>query len=473
MELVENETLLKCESEELKDKYVSKNYEFDVEDEHITVTVFNKKDESDKENIIINSIHNASEKNDVSENKYNKITNKSKSIGVIMYLQDDEYKKENEENKNIHIRDSASPSILAMIIKKIFELLYDLEITELVMGHEHGKINNKCHLQIVLIFDKPFRKVLNPGALKIKYRNEYTCLLYMQQKTNNVYALKNYCKKDNDTTIVKDNELRKFESKLDGNPFQYIADNREKLTIEEGREKIIEYDPELYFRNSNNIENSLKKIITEIPKVPFMWMPLPEYLKTYYLSDGSSFYDTFSKWYNMYCINGDNYERKKAICLYSRERAMGKSYFVRHLVSDQQYILEFNNTICWKKNLNKGIYKLLLLDDMKMINENTYTMWKSLIASEYTTLRGAWCNEEYKERLPCIVTTNDIRMVAAFTLDKAFNTQITIIEIKKYMGAPGTERKDLMENDFVISYETIEEINKIKDKNFYKDNQNL
>lgn len=473
MELDENVKLLKCESKELRDRYIEKKYNFDLEDERINVSIFNKKEDEDKNNEIINSIHNNSEKNEVSENKYTKVTNKSKSIGVIMYLQDEEYAKENKENLDIHIRDSASPSILAMIIKKIFELLYNIEVEEFVMGHEHGKLNNKCHLQIVMLFEKPFRKVLSPGALKIKYKNEYTCLLYMQQKTNNVYALKNYCKKDNDTTIIKDGEIRKFELKTDGNVFQYISENRKKLTIDEGREKIIEHDPELYFKNSNNIETGLKKIIVEEPKIPFAWMPIPEYLKTYYLSDNSSFYDTFKKWYDMYCINGENYERKKAICLFSSERAMGKSYFVRHLVSSPEYILEFNNTICWKKNLNKGIYKLLLLDDMRMINENTYTMWKSLVASEFTTLRGAWCNEEYKERLPCIITTNDVKMIAAFILDKAFNTQVTVIEIKKYMGEPGTERKDLMENDFILSYETIQKINQINDKKFYKENQNL
>ena len=202
-------------------------------------------------------------------------------------------------------------------------------------------------------------------------------------------------------------------------------------------------------------------------------MPIPEYLKKLYLPDGSSFYESFDKWYQMYCINGDKLDRKKALCIYSAKRAMGKSYFVRHLVSHPDYVLEFNNTLCWKKNLNKGIHKLLLLDDMKIISENSKAMWKSLVASEPTTLRGAWLNEEFTERLPCIITTNDIEMVKLFRDDELFNTQVFIIEITQYMGAPGTQREDLMRSEFIISDETAERLNKLNTKKMYADDKNL
>ena len=317
-----------------------------------------------------------------------------------------------------------------------------------------------------------FRKLMKPGALKIKYDNKIICLLYMQQKTKNAYALKNYCKKERDATIVRNNEIKKFDHEEE-NPFNYIKNNRDKITIEEGLEKILDYDAELYFRNSNNIDNALKRLIVENPPVPFKWMPIPDYLKEYYLPDGSTFYETFSKWYNTYCINGENLERKKALCLFSAERSMGKSYFVRHLVSHENYLLEFNNTICRKKNINKGIYKLLLLDDMKIINENNKSMWKSLVASEPTTLRGAWINEEFKERLPCIITTNDLEMIKIFRDDKLFRTQVITIEITKYMGEPGTEREDLMQTEFIISDKTAEKLNKLDIKNAYSNELNL
>ena len=476
MEVRENEeAIMKCEKEEYKDKYNKKLLDFILDEKKIQVTVFNKKeDRNDEQDLIINGINKNSEENDISDNKYvNLKNNKSKSIGVVMYLEDNEYSQNKEENKNIHIKNANAPSFLAKIIKKIFEKLYEIDIVELIMGHEHGEKNNKCHLQIIILFDKLFRKILKPGALKIKTENEYICLIYMQQKTKNVYALKNYCKKERDATIVRKNEIKKFDLKENDDPFTYIKNNYDKITIDEARNKILDYDPKLYFKNSSNFENAMKKIIIEEPPVPFQWMPIPEYLKNYYLPDGSNFYDSFNKWYTMYCINGENLDRKKAICLYSEKRSMGKSYFVRHLVSHPDYVLEFNNTLCWKKNLNKGIHKLLLLDDMKIINENSKAMWKSLVASEPTTLRGAWLNEEFTERLPCIITTNDIEMIKLFRDDRLFNTQVFIIEIEKYMGAPGTQRIDLMKNEFIISYQTAEKLNKLNTKKMYSDDKAL
>ena len=493
MEIREEEETLECE----KDKtYTKKEIEFTLDDKQVKVFIYNKDKDKDKDknkdkdneknndkdkdkdkdndNMIIEKINKVAEKNEISDNKYVEMkNNKSKSIGVVMYLQDSKYSNDANENKNIHIKGANAPSFLAKIIKKIFEILYEVNITELIMGHEHGELNKKCHLQIIILFDKMFRKLMKPGALKIITEDSIVCLLYMQQKTNNVYALKNYCKKERDATIVRKDEIIKFNYDENKDPFLYIKNNYNKITIDEGRERLLEYDAQMYFRNSTNFENALKKIIIEEPSVPFQWMPIPEYLKTFFLADGSSFYDTFNIWYQRYCINGENLDRKKALCIYSAKRAMGKSYFVRHLVPDPAYVLEFNNTIAPKKNLNKGIHKLLLLDDMKIISENSKAMWKSLVASEPTTLRGAWVNEEFIERLPCIITTNDIEMLKIFHDDPLFNTQVFIIEINKYMGAPGTQREDLMKNEFVISDETAEILRKMNTKKSYSDNQNL
>lgn len=486
MELRETENvLLECETEENIDKYNMKVMNLQIKEKAVDITIYTKKNDSEKnennkkeseksDNVIIENLKDLDE-NEISDNKYTELkNNKCKSIGVVMYLQKREYK-DKEQNKLIHIRDANAPSFLALIIRKIFEELYKTKITELIMGHEHGTINNKCHLQIIVNFENMFRKIMRPGALKIKYDSQYTCLIFMQQKTKNPHALKNYCLKERDATITKgDNEIVKFEPKDTENPFIYIRDNCNKITIEEARQCLLENDPKLYFKNCNNFELAIKTIVVTEPKVEFQWMPIPEYLKEYILPDGSNFYDTFSKWYVKYCINGNDLERKKAICLYSRQRSMGKSYFARHLVSDPEYVLEFNNTFCWKKNMNKGIYRLLLLDDMGIISANNKAMWKSLVASEPTTLRGAWLNQPFNERLPCIITTNDIEMLKIFRDDPLFNTQVTIIEIPKYLGAPGTQREDLMQNEFVLSYETSEKLNAMNNaKSAYNQSNNL
>ena len=467
MELDEyNENMLECEKPENIDKYKYKQLDMLIDDKKVIVDVYNKKDE-DENNLIIKSIEKNAEPSEVSNNKYNKMKdNKSKSIGVVMYLQDKEYSDDEKKNLDIHIPHSSAPSFLAKIIKCIFEKLYETNIKELIAGHEHGEKNKKCHLQIIIMFEKLFRKLLKPGALKIKYENEIICLVYMQQKTKNAYALKNYCKKERDATIVKDDKYMKYEKEMKEDPYTYIIENRNNIKIEDAREKFLELDHETYFLNCNNIESAFKHIIVETPLKPFEWMPVPEYLKKLILPNGINFYDVFSEWYNKYCINGESLERKKALCLYSEKRAMGKSYFVRHLVSDPEYILEFNNCFCTKKNLGKGIYKLVLLDDMKIINQETKEMWKGLVASEPTTIRGAWVNTEFKERLPCIITTNDIEMVKIFRDDKLFNTQVLLIEITEYMGEPGTEREDLLKRDFIISERTANKLNNLNiDKN--------
>ena len=496
MELREDEEMLECEKKENINKFSKKQLDLTIDDEQIKVFVFNKIQENkknkenvddkqkdkkneniennQKDNVIIESINKVAEGNDVSDNKYVDMkNNKSKSIAVVMYMQDNAYSTKKEENVNIHIKGASAPSFLAKIIKEIFTKLYEINIVELIMGHEHGEANKKCHLQIIIIFEQMFRKILKPGALKIITHNDIICLLYMQQKTRNTYALKNYCTKERDATIVRKEEIIKFDIREVEDPFEYIKNNYNKITIDEARTRILEYSSIMYFKNSTNFENAMKKIIVEEPPVPFKWMPIPEYLKTFYLPDGESFYDTFNKWYQTYCINGDKLDRKKALCIYSRERAMGKSYFVRHLVSHPDYVLEFNNTICPKKNLNKGIHKLLLLDDMKIISENTKQMWKSLVASEPTTLRGAWVNEEFNERLPCIITTNDIEMIKLFHDDKLFNTQVFVIEINGYMGAPGTQREDLMKNEFVISDKTAELLRKMNLKRAINEDKSL
>lgn len=474
MELQEVENvLLDCETEENKDKYTEKKLNFQLNDKDVEVSIFTKKD--NENNVIIENLKDLDE-NEISDNIYTELkNNKCKSIGVVIYMQKRDYKENADENKSIHIRDANAPSFLALIIKKIFEEMYKSKIIELIMGHEHGTKNNKCHLQIIINFENMFRKIMKPGAMKIKYNSQYTCLVFMQQKTKNPHALKNYCLKERDATITRgDNEILKFEPKDTESPFTYIRDNYNKITVEEARQCLLESDPKLYFKNCSNFEMAIKKIVVAEPKVEFRWMPIPEYLKEYYLPDGSTFYDKFNEWYTKYCINGNELDRKKAICLYSRQRSMGKSYFARHLVSDPGYVLEFNNTFCWKENMNKGIYRLLLLDDMGIISANNKAMWKSLVASEPTTLRGAWLNEPFNERLPCIITTNDIEMIKIFRDDPLFNTQVSIIEIPKYLGAPGTQREDLMHNDFILSYETSARLNAMNHtKDAYNNSNNL
>ena len=416
-----------------------------------------KKDESDDE------IKKHLESNEVSENISTATKQQGNSIGVIVYGESSIYTNNKDADKDIHIQYAEAPSPLALWLKKIFEVLYKKKIASIVMGHEHGKENQKCHLQIVINFGTVVRRVLTPGHLKITTKDEVIKLLYMQQKAKNKFALKNYCEKDGDITIVKDETFKKKQKKGEANSeiFSYIIENKNNLTQKEAFELIQKNNPKDFFKGFNNIKNAINNIIEDKIPVEFSWLPIPEYLKNYYLANGFSFYEVFNEWYQKYCINPQKLERKKAMCLFSEKRAMGKSYFVRHLVPHPDYILEFNYNFCQHKNINSPQYKLLLLDDMRDITPETSQMWKSLIASEPTTIRGAWVNEPFTTRLPCIITTNNLNFLATIYGDQSYNTQVTIIEINEYMGEPGTKREDLFSYDFYISDNLAKKLQKI------------
>lgn len=436
-----------CEEDEYKGKFKKYAWTMIKEDKNIEVNVFvNKK----KVEFFDKEIEKVASEDTVSSNKYVKVNNNSLSIGVVMYLESYYY----EKKPDIHIKDCSCPSILAKIIKKAFEKVYKINIKRITMGHEHGDKNNRCHLQIIINFGSNFKRVINPGAMKIIYDNCSINLLYMQQKCFNNFALQNYCEKEGDITIIDSDDNDESEDEDDKNVYQEIVENKDKLNLKEARNMILEKDPASYFRSANNMELALYKIVGNIPKIPFEWIPIPEHLYNYQLPNGENFAFIFNAWYTKYCINGAQYKRKKALCLYSKKRAMGKSYFVRHLVSDPGYILEFNNTFCKKENMNKGVHKLLLLDDMGPITPITRTMWLSLVASEKTTIRGAWVNEELDENLPCIITTNSDDMLYTLTKDPAFSTQVIVIEIKKYMGPEGTMNNDLYKEEVYLSVNT-------------------
>ena len=459
--------------EKLDRNYARQEFSFTIEGHQFNVTAGNKKKEPPKEPKEEPSkeepkdpeteLNQLKEKNEISDNIAIPTNLNTKSIGIVMYGSSDLYEDDTELNKDIHIPHAEAPSILAPVIKKIFELLYKSEINELIMGHEHGEDNKKCHLQIIITFPKNIRKILTVGYMVITWEDNKVKLIYMQQKAKNPYALKNYCQKDRDATIVKkDNSYSKKLNKSDisGSPFAFIVDNKDKLTYAEAMDIIAHKNPKSYFTSFNQIKNAVSSLITPVPPVPFEWLPVPEYLKHYTLPNYLSFYDTFNEWYQKYCINGENLPRKKALCLYSEKRALGKSYFVRHLVPHPDYILEFNNTFTQKGNINSPIHKLLLLDDMGEIDANNITMWKSLVASEPTTLRSAWLNEYFDRRLPCIITTNNSKMIELFYKSSYFNTQVVLIEIKEYMGEPGTQREDLTKYEFIISDELARKLNK-------------
>ena len=81
--------------------------------------------------------------------------------------------------------------------------------------------------------------------------------------------------------------------------------------------------------------------------------------------------------------------------------------------------------------------KLIILDDVRFIG-NDVEMWKALISGEELNINTKYHNYFWKGGLPCIVMTNDLSTTAFWTSSPMFNTQCCFVNIRDYMGPPGT-----------------------------------
>lgn len=394
------------------------------------------------------------EKTEVSENVYKQIKNYSSSIGMIMMLEKGKYTDNPLQNEAIHIPhvDDEVPIYPKMLYVMLKDFYPSSDIHQIIVGHEHGDEMHCCHLQICIKFNKKISYTLNPGRFDITHEGESWSLLFMQQAGRNNHALENYCRKEK-----RFSKLYYFDSEEKSSQYSSGWDEvwarRDELTYEEARDIIAERHTEKFMMSFSNIDKALKRILK--PSLPeFQWVYPPEYaLNTLIPGPGGvlqPFRNVFIPWFKAYCIDApEGQYRRKALCLYSSERAMGKSYMVRRLVNHPDYYLEYNNTFVERNE--KPYAKLLILDDMKMMTKQNIQTWLSLVASEKTSLRDAFVNSNYEMSLPCIITTNNDDMVGEFLYNELFNTQVTVVEILSPLMSEKDVRKDLKTKDHFVS----------------------
>lgn len=439
------------------ENYVQRFYEINSKDENYKIELrINRKS---GENKLSEKLNNIASKNEVSDNIYKVIQNNSESIGMVFYMEKG-YSSNPDENSVYHIP-FLNQGFYPKIIEKIVIDYLKVEVEQIVVGHEHGDLNKKCHLQTCIKFKKKFSKILNPGFLVIENIDtfEKVKLLFMQQKAKNSKALWNYCLKDNDYEFLVPDKALKFKKNKNGNidAFKTLVQNKESLNKEEAENLILLHDPSKYFSSFINIQKALDKVFVETLE-PFEWKQpfIPEGFTIPTQNERTLFKPIFEEWFKTYCLG--NVLRKKALCLYSKQRALGKTTFARSLVNDPGYILEYNHLFTDQKiQQRKDQLKLLLLDDV-IINRSNIQTWRSLIAGEKTTIRGLYLAETYDLNLPCIITTNDLEIVTRFVLDSTFNTQVISVEIDSYIGPPETKRNDLMKKEYHLSHHTLDEI---------------
>lgn len=445
-----------------QNEYFTKTFTSNDEEIEYTIKAYISKNPN-RNSGIVKDLNETTSQNSVGQNQYVKIVNKSKTIGMVCYMETG-YSTTPKENLKIHIPEA--PHIYPKIIEQLLNTVLEIKPTQIIVGHEHGDLKKKCHLQICIRFSEEIQKIINPGRLDIfEGDTKLVSLLYMQQKGYNSNALANYCLKEGDVEYLNNygvlNKIYDEKGKL--LTLKTIAVNRSLMTKSEAFEFLLVNDPRLVFASYCNVMKTLEKVIT--PVLPeFHWV-IPKHLDNYMITDETGaqikFMPVFMKWFDANCIK--NPDRKQALCLYSESRGVGKSCFARSLVNDIGYLLEYNNTFT-ERNLNVQ-YKLLLLDDMQDISNDNSQMWRSLVASQPTSIRAAYVNDRFELSIPCIITTNSEKMLTGFLRDPLFNKQVLSIEINEYMGPLGTRPEFLESTRSFISRRTMDKCLSVEKRN--------
>lgn len=364
--------------------------------------------------------------------------NQCRSIGLVVVA----YNHENYDG-HIPIQVKEAPLILNDLLKKNFNWTCE----QIVVGHEHANTENKqCHWQCCIEFTN------KTNFYNKWFKFSYDGLWYkvMTQVTKNSSALKNYCKKEKDFAYLYPEKVLDmvYKDKKNGkgkvDPYMTVVKNKDKITQEEAVDLIRSYDPREYIRNSRNINYFISNELK--PQLPeFQWVePRAEILIRYPL---------IKKWWENWC-KPEGLTRRKALLLYSSERALGKSSFAMGLVNDETFVVRFKTTFLESCVKGKDP-KLVVLDDMNHWDKaNNLESWKALCAGEPTNIREAYTNFEWRHRVPCIICTNNISMVNNMRLSSDFSTQVIGVEIRDYMGPEGTRPIGLDETEWDMGFES-------------------
>jgi hypothetical protein len=307
-----------------------------------------------------------------------------------------------------------------IILDALREIYKEYTLMEYVIAHEHGAEDHGCHYQCCVQLDKPLRTRVTEYKKTIDETDVYICY---QTGKKGLGAIAAYCKKDGDY-ICSDNVKNAVQKTL---MERLVACKNQKEQIKiiqkELPKDIVKMDVS---RMLQNVE-TVKAIMDDEPiKITF-----PEYL-----------IDREPMLFEWYCKEVVGYPtdykgRRKALVLFSKERAMGKTTFAKMLVSnnDKAYVICRNNFNAM--DFVKPNAQLLILDDMTFVGKQT-EMWKALVSSEKTAIRDAYCNVDFGHGMATVVTTNNYSMFTYMMGSDYFKYECYFYWVKEFLGPEGT-----------------------------------
>jgi hypothetical protein len=381
-----------------------------------------------------------------------------KAFGIVIYGDNSIYKEDKEENKNIHI-DLQKSEIAYFLFNKIRTEL-GVDATNIIVGHEHGDENKKCHFQCCVKLVKRISKMVGPFSADMHGIK----ILGMFQKAKTPDALWNYCKKDGDFYVHEPEEIF-------SNVWDRIVSKKD-MSTSELTNVLAQGDAKSLLMWGDKIQNNYDNLLKAKELPPFEWC-FPPHLLTM-MEDQLTFPSTVLKikaideWFKTQCVV-ENLSRRQALFLISLERGLGKSEFAKRLVPDEGYYIYCRNSLDAAEFKRKErTAKLIILDDVSYIG-NEKEMWKALISGECVNINTKYYNYKWKGGIPCIVLTNEMSTVSYWTKCEAFSTQCSFVNIDFYLGPTGTRPsylgyvKTTFDDDFSMklgAYEAMKEYNK-------------
>ncbi len=366
-------------------------------------------------------------------------------IACIIYMSDKHYTPEemlNTENKHF-IHDK---TVMFDLLYTFFVQKYGYkkeEISNIVVAHEHGKENKRCHMQCAVFFYKPCRKTIYPHVITLTHDGVTAEYLIMGQFCRNKNGLSIYCQKDGEFIVMRELEIDvKSRAATELNELAvnlYTATG----TPHEIVKSLIVSNPGATLKMFSNIDRYLTKYhAPELP--PFKWT-IPEHILN---SDRESFKCIVQHIKENFIQ--ENVPRRMALIILSQKN-MGKTMFVQSLVPHPDYLLYIRANMNADSFKNVSSARLLCLDDFGTFDKTQIEQFKGILSAQTVGVRAAYLNQNIPS-LPCIFLTNNYDLAMyVFNATEHFGGRFNIVELqdydKDYLGPAGTRKHEFSKVD--------------------------